>query len=127
MKKIIAAFTAVLLLPVLISAQQVQKKDPVGIWKFEVPDAPEGYRSGSLSIALAGKKYSASMFFPEYSIKIPAEKISVVKDSVFFTMYTEGREVNISLKITGPLKMQGKAVHFEGEIPLSLTKESKPQ
>lgn len=127
MKKMIMAFTTVLLFPVMIFAQQVQKKDPVGVWKFDLPSAPEGYKSGTLNVGFADKKYSANMFFPEYSLKIPGEKVSFVKDSLLFTMYAEGQPVTILLKMTEPLKMQGKALYSEGEIPLSMIKEKKPE
>lgn len=102
-----------------------QTKDPSGIWKFSIPDAPEGYKSGILNVGFTDKKYSASMLFTEYNLKINGEKVSFVRDSLLFTMYTEGDEVTILLKMTDHLKMEGKALYSEGELQLLMTKEKK--
>lgn len=114
---------------VLIFAQQGQlakSNNPEGVWKFEIPDAPEGYKKGDMNVTYADNKYTASMFFPEYNIRLNGEKVSFLKDSLSFKMYTsDGVEVAVSLKMTEPSKMIGKAVHYEGELPLSMTREKK--
>lgn len=128
MKKCVITLILSSLFSVLIFAQQgqVPKNNPAGTWKFEIPEAPDGYKSGSLNVALSDNKYTASMFFPEYSIKLNGENVSFQKDSLTFKMYTsDGVEVKIGLKMTESSKMVGKAVHYEGEIPLSMTKEKK--
>jgi hypothetical protein len=128
MKKIFFALILTILFSGLNLAQQTQpqKNDPTGIWKFDIPEAPEGYKSGNLNIAYIDNKYTATMFFPEYSKKINGENVSFQKDSLSFKMYTSDNvEVLILLKMTEPSKMIGKAVHYEGEIPLTMAREKK--
>lgn len=108
----------------IISAQSSKdKSSPVGKWKFEAPYAPEGYNSGIIDIAFAGDKYSTSISFTGGDYKIQGDKTKVEKDSLTFVVLVEGNEVVISLKTENDTKMSGKAVYFEGEIPLTLTKE----
>ncbi len=128
MKRSIFTLILISLYVIVAVAQegQVQKNDPVGKWIFQLPDAPEGYKSGTIDVGFTGEKYSASMFFTEREYKIPGEKVSFLQDSLLFVMYAEGQEITVSLKLTEPLKMEGKVVYSEGEIPLFLTKESKP-
>ena len=125
MKKFILSIVFSSLFAGIALSQQVtvQKKDPAGIWKFSIPEAPEGYRSGTLNVVFTDKKYSANMLFPEYNINLAGEKVSFASDSLLFTMYAEGQEVTILLKMTGPQKMEGKALYSEGELLLSMSKE----
>ena len=127
MKKSIVSLIVVTFFAIITFAQkpQVQKKDPTGNWKFELPQAPEGYKVGSVDVGFADKKYSATMIFPDNNLKITGERVSFLNDSLRFIMYAEGQEVNVLLKITEPLKMEGKVVYSEGEIPLLLTKAIK--
>jgi hypothetical protein len=108
-------------------AQQgkVQKNDPVGKWKFEAPSAPAEYTSGTIEVVFAEKKHSAAMMFTGSDYKIPGENVKVGNDSVLFSVYVDGQMVKVSLKFSEPLKMSGKAVYSEGEVPLLLTKDSK--
>lgn len=108
----------------IISAQSpAGKNNPVGKWKFEAPYAPEGFTTGTIEFSLADERYSTSIIFTGSSYKIPGEKTTVEKDTVRFTVYVEGTEVAINLVPESNTKMTGKAVYFEGEIPLTLTKE----
>ncbi len=105
------------------SAQpSASKSKPVGQWKFEAPYAPEGYTVGVIEIGLAENKYSASMNFTSLDYKINGEKVKFVSDSLSFVVYVEGQDVSVSLKMESATKMLGKAVYFEGEIPLTLVK-----
>lgn len=113
-----------LILQTTFAQQRQVQKDPVGTWKFSIPGAPEGYKNGFMDVKLADKKYSASMLFTDYNQKFIGDKVSVVKDSLLFTMYTEGQEVTIWLKMTGPLNMEGKALYSEGELILTMIKEN---
>ncbi len=106
-----------------VSGQTAGKKSgPVGKWKFEAPYAPEGFTSGTIDINLADKKYSTSISFTGSDYKIPGDKIKIEENGVSFTVFVEGNEVAIALKADGDLKMTGKAVYTEGEIPLTLTR-----
>lgn len=109
---------------ILIPAQQpVQKKNPVGQWKFEAPYAPEGYTSGNIEVSLTEKKYSVSMSFSGSDYKFPGESTKVEKDSIFFSIYVEGESVAVRLKIEDAAKMTGAATYSGGVVPLTLLKE----
>jgi hypothetical protein len=54
---------------------------------------------------------------------IPGDKTKVENDTITFTVLLEGTEIAISLKAENGIKMTGKAVYVDGEIPLTLTKE----
>jgi len=124
MRKIILLFMLLLSGTSIISAQtQEGTNSPVGKWKFEAPYAPEGYTSGIIEFSLAEDKYSTSISFTGSGYTIPGDNIKVEKDSVIFSVYVEGNEVTINLKADSSIKMTGKAVYFEGEIPLTLAKE----
>jgi hypothetical protein len=107
-----------------LSAQTaVTKKDPVGKWKFEAPYAPEGYTSGTIDLGFAEDKYSATISFTGSDYKIPGENVKFEKDTVSFIVYVEGTNVTITLKMADATKMEGNAVYYEGDIPLTLVRE----
>ena len=127
MNKSFFTLTLISLFFVTLSAQESkgQNNDPVGSWKFDAPYAPEGYTSGNIAVAFAEKKYSATMMFTGSDYKIPGQNVKFMDDTLLFSVYIEGQEVKVALKFAEPLKMAGKAVYSEGEVLLSLTKESK--
>jgi hypothetical protein len=118
-------FLAIMLLGITIASAQSANKpnDPAGKWKFEAPTAPEGYKSGTIEVAIADNNYSTSISFTGNDFKIPGEKIRIEKDSVSFIVYVEGNQVSISLKMEDAAKMSGKALYSDGEIPLTLTRD----
>lgn len=124
MKKGILSLVIVFALCVNAMAQNapVQKKDPVGKWKFEAATAPEGYTSGTMVFSMAENKYSAGLMFTNFEYKFPGEKVKVEGDSVSFIVSLEGQQIEIVLKMESAAKMTGKAVYSEGNIPLVLTK-----
>lgn len=123
MKNRIVTLLIFLFFSCMVSAQtDSEKADPVGKWKFEAPYAPEGYNTGIIEFSVAENKYSASISFEESGYTISGEKTKVEKDTVTFMVVVEGNEVTINLKAEDAKKMTGKAVYFEGEIPLTLTK-----
>ena len=125
MKRRILTFLIISVLSVCaVSAQTNSKKtNPAGKWKFEAPYAPEGYTSGTIDISFAENKYSTTISFTGSDFKIPGDKIKVEKENVSFVVMVEGNEVAINLTAENDLKMSGKAVYSEGEIPLTLTKD----
>jgi len=109
-----------------VSAQNtIQKNNPVGKWKFEAPYAPEEYSTGIIDIGLADNKYSAIIMFTGIDYKMPGEKVKFENDTISFAVYVEENDVSISLKMENNLKMAGKAVYSEGEIPLTLSREQQ--
>jgi hypothetical protein len=107
------------------SAQNANKINPVGEWKFDAPYAPEGYRSGTIVIGFAEQKHTATMAFTGSEYKLPGENIKAVNDSVLFSIYLESQDIKVMLKIEDASKMSGKAVYSEGEVPLTLTRATE--
>jgi hypothetical protein len=113
-----------LFLSVTMSAQTTAKKDSaLGRWKFEAPYAPEGFTSGVIEFSMTDNKYSSAILFTGNDYKIPGDKTILEKDTISFSIIIEGNEVSVSLKPENDSKITGKAVYFEGEIPLTLTRE----
>ena len=124
MKKVILFILFVVFSLAVVTAQKNQgKKDPVGKWKFEAPYAPEGYTSGSIVVAFAKRQYTASMAFTGSENEFAGDKVKLVNDSLFFSIYIEGEDVAVKLKMEDRTKMSGKAVYSEGDVPLTLTKD----
>lgn len=121
--KILTVLVISFLSIVAVSGQNSTKKtNPVGTWKFEAPYAPEGYTSGTIAVGLDEQKYSTTMVFTGSEYKLTGEKVKVANDSVSFSIYLEGQDIKVMLKIENETKMSGKAVYTEGEVPLTLTK-----
>ena len=127
MKKSILLMALFAILYTGLSAQNsnVQKKDPVGKWKFEAPTAPEGYASGTIIFDLVEGKYTAGTVLANFDYKFPGEKVKYANDSISFVFNLEGQQIDIRLKIEDPQKMSGKATYSEGTVPIILTKLPK--
>lgn len=124
--RIISISVLFLFIAVSASAQTGVKNDnAIGKWKFEAPYAPEGFTTGTIEFSVTDNKYTSAISFSGNDYKIAGDKTKIAKDTVSFSVLIEGNEVAITLKPDGDSKMTGKAVYFEGEIPLTLTKEVK--
>jgi len=126
MKRNIFIFVILSVFSLTSFAQQSkgQKNNPAGTWKFEAPYAPEGYTTGTIIIGNEEKKTTAAMSFTGNEFKIPGENVKADKDSLLFSVYIQGQDVKVMLKIDTAIKMSGKAVYSEGEVPLTLSKVS---
>ena len=107
---------------IAVSGQNSNKSNPVGTWKFAAPYAPEGYSSGTIVVGLTEQKHTATMSFTGSEYKLPGENVKAQNDSILFSIYLEGQDIKVMLKIENDTNMSGKAVYSEGEVPLSLSK-----
>lgn len=106
-----------------ISAQNTKSKTgPDGTWKFEAPYAPEGFTTGTIVVGKTDQKASATLSFTGSDYKISGDKVVVENDTVKFSVYLEGQDIKVLLKVENETKMTGKAVYSEGEVPLTLTR-----
>ena len=125
-KRIFTLSFFLIFLAVTTSAQTASRQEKaIGRWQFEAPYAPEGFTTGVIEFALAENKYTSTISFSGNDYKIPGDNTKIDKDKVSFTVLIEGNEVAITLMPENESKMTGKAVYFEGEIPLTLTREVK--
>lgn len=124
MKRIIFILIVIFVYTLTSFAQQSkgQKNNSAGTWKFEAPYAPEGYTSGTIIVGNEEQKPTATMSFTGNEFKIPGENVKAVKDSLLFSVYIQGQDVKVMLKMDTEIKMSGKAVYSEGEVPLALNK-----
>lgn len=123
-RKLFILLSFLLISSLTISAQvNAQGKNPIGHWKFEAPNAPEGYNSGSITVISAGDKLAATMKFDSLDYAFNAEKVKLVIDSLFISILLEDQVINISLNVEDSSKMTGKAVYSDGTVPLTLKKE----
>lgn len=121
-KGILIILSIIFCLPVLMAQNKLVINNPVGTWKFAAPYAPEGYTSGIIVVGLAEKRHTATMSFTGNENKLPADKVTATKDSVLFSVFVEGQDVKVLLKMVNDTNMYGKAVYSEGEVPLTLTR-----
>jgi len=98
-----------------------EKKSPVGSWKYEAPMAPEGYTSGIINVGYADKKHSVTVTFSQ-DYKVTADQVRFEDNILSGTVYVEGENVKISLKLESGNKMTGTAGYSQGQIPLTLTR-----
>lgn len=126
MKRILFICVVIFVFTLTSFAQQNkgQKNNPAGNWKFEAPYAPEGYTTGTIIVGNEEQKTTATMSFTGNEFKIPGENVKAIKDSLLFSVYIQGQDVKVMLKMDTELKMSGKAVYSEGEVPLTLSKVS---
>ncbi len=110
-----------------VSGQIAAKSQSAGTWKFAAPYAPEGYSSGTIIIGSAEKKDTATMSFGTGEYKLPGENVRVVDDSVLFSIFLEGQDIKVMLKVESDTLMSGKAVYSEGEVPLTLNKAAETE
>jgi len=127
MKRVTLLVTFILAVFISGSAQITKPEaDPVGIWKFEAPYAPEGFNSGIIVISREEMKHIATLSFTGSDYKLNGENVIVEKDTVTFSINLEGQVIKVSLKGDSDAKMVGKAVYTDGEVPLTLTKTVTP-
>ena len=126
MKQIVTLAMLVLFSISLTNAQTTKtKKDPSGDWKFEAPYAPEGYTTGNITIGLAEKKYTVAISMPGSDYKINGENVKFENDSLKFSVYIEGENVGVKMKMEDASRMKGSALSSQGEIPLTAAKQTK--
>ena len=123
MKNTILTFILLVFLSAIaVNAQSISTVNPVGTWKFAAPYAPEGYSSGTIVVGLTEQKHTTTMSFTGSEYKLEGENVKAVNDSVLFSIYLEGQDIKVMLKIESDTNMIGKAVYAEGEVPLSLSR-----
>ncbi|HCI56049.1 MAG TPA: hypothetical protein PLN06_04110 [Bacteroidales bacterium] len=128
MKKTVSLAALFVLIAFSLTAQnQKLKYNPTGIWKFDAPDAPYGYTSGSMEFRLSDGKYTGSASFTGSDYKIPIQILKAANDSISVGMYVEGADVRINLRMENETKMTGRAWTPDGLINVTAIKEKPKQ
>lgn len=121
-KGIVIILVLLISLPILMAQNSQVKINVVGTWKFAAPYAPEGYSSGTIVVGIEDQKQTTTMSFTGSEIKIPGENVKAINDSVLFSIFLEGQDIKVKLKIENDTIMSGIAVYTEGEVPVTLIK-----
>ena len=100
----------------------VPADDPSGNWKFEAPSAPEGFTSGNIGISLVENVYKVSLTFTGSDYKLDGDRAVCEEGSFMFVIYLQGQEITVILRKADNDKMDGLAIHPDGEVPLTLVR-----
>ena len=98
-KGIVLIMLMVFSLPSLMAQNNQAKNNPVGTWKFAAIYAPEGYTSGTIVVGFAEQKHTATMSFTGSEFKLPGENVKADNDSVLFSVFLEGQDIKVMLKM----------------------------
>ena len=123
-KGIVLIMIAILSLPIVKAQKNSAKDNCAGTWKFEAPYAPEGYTSGTIVVSPAEQKHLTTMSFTGNEFKFPGENVKAERDSIQFSVFIQGEDVKVFLRVENDTLMSGKAVYSEGEVPLSLKRST---
>jgi hypothetical protein len=121
-KRIFTLIVISFLFVIGVYGQTANKNQSAGTWKFDAPYAPEAYSSGTIVIGSDVKKDTATMSFGTGEYKLGGENVKFVNDSVSFSIFLEGQDIKVMLKVNNDTLMSGKAIYSEGEVPLTLTR-----
>lgn len=119
-KKIVSFLILTLFLGVIsINADEADKNNPVGKWKFSVVDAPYGYEKGEFEIAKVKREYTGTMMFDGIEYLMELQSVDYDKEQLSFTLNVEGEDVLIVFKFSEKDKLAGKASYSMGELRMS--------
>ncbi len=114
-------FLAVLLNSVPALAQG---QDPFsGTWKFSCPDAPEGFRSGSIELIKEKEGYTGNVIMATGDT-ISLQKCSAEKNEITFIIQVEYEYVRVVLELKNG-KLEGNAYSPEGTLSVTAEKSKK--
>lgn len=114
---LLLVFAFAILIPQSIYA--AKKYDPVGIWAFNVPDAPYGYNNGKFEVKIVDDSYTVSIGFDGMEYKFEGEMVFFDKDKFSFNLYLEGEDVLMDFTFSEKDLMSGIASYSEGELTMS--------
>lgn len=116
-----------LLMILLISSAATipgSKFDPLGKWKFSAPYAPYGYNTGTIEISLSEEKeYVAILYFENSEFAFYGENVTFSEDIFAFSIFLEGEEIPLKMKLDEDEKMSGSAITPDGEILITARKD----
>ena len=117
------AFILVVLVSSFSFEVPAKKYSPVGTWEYSVPDVPDGYQKGTMTIVEKENGYGVTMALNEYS-KTEGEKVKYEKLAINFSVWVEGEEVLISGTFDKD-NFSGMVSYSGGEAKLTATREKK--
>ncbi len=89
-------------------------KHIVGVWEYVSPDAPYGYSEGDIIFTVEAGVLKGVLDIQGY--KMDLEDVKSNKNTVTFSLYVEGEDIEAEMKISGKV-FEGTATFSQGALP----------
>lgn len=110
---------------VTIGAVTPPEFNPVGKWKFSAPDAPYPYGTGLLEVKMDEEDVGVTISFEDVEYKLYGESVKFEENVLAFSLFIDGTDISLSMKFIDKDKLSGKAVYYDGAIPLTANREKE--
>lgn len=121
MKKFLLFLFVTTLLAGSLSAENKQSENALlGEWKFECPNAPYGYTTGSIFLTKKEGKLAGQVKFSD-GYKIDLKNVNFSEGTFKSGIYVDYEYVGLKATIDGT-KMKGTADSSEGKLPFTASK-----
>ena len=114
MRKICIVFLFMLSTGAYFSAEAQSKQSLAGDWEYNVPQAPYGYDTGTVSFIVKEDTLSAVVTFRS-GYKTEAQNVSLKNDTLRMGVYVESEYVPVLVTVKGN-KMEGSADYSQGKM-----------
>ena len=91
-------------------------KNFVGVWEYEVPNAPYGYQNGVLTLTKEKRTLKGSIGVGSYSSEL--EEIETKKNELNCFVRVEGEKVQLKL-VFDKNSFEGKALSSQGSMDMT--------
>lgn len=119
MRKVIFAGATVLLAFVLMSFANSDfdfgVKKFVGVWEYEVPNAPYGYQNGTMTLTKEKRELKGTVSVGSYTTEL--EEIQTKKDELSGFVRVEGEKVQLKLTFDKD-SFEGSALSSQGSMEM---------
>ncbi len=120
MKKMFFALVILFSMTFVFSLTAQNKKKAIGVWKYEVAEAPNGYDKGTLEFKEHEKEISGVVKFDSgNSVKL--QKVTMSNDTLRANVYVDSENVDIVAKVSNT-KMEGSVNTSSGKMSLKADK-----
>ena len=120
MKKVNLALIVLFSAVSLFSLTAQNNKKVVGVWKYEVSQAPYGYDKGTLEVKELKNVFSGEVKFNSGN-SVTLQKVSMSNDTLRANVYVDSESVDIVAKINNT-KMEGTVNTSMGKMSLKADK-----
>ena len=120
MKKIFLALVVLFSAVSLFSLTAQNNKKVVGVWKYEVSQAPYGYDKGTLEVKELKNVFSGEIKFNSGN-SVTLQKVTLSNDTLRANVFVDSESVDIVAKINNT-KMEGTVNTSMGKMSLKADK-----
>ena len=120
MKKVFLVLVVLFSIGFVFSLTAQNKKKAIGVWKYEVSQAPYGYDKGTLEIKEHEKELSGVVKFNSGN-SVQLQKVTMINDTLRANVFVDSENVDIVAKIN-TTKMEGSVNTSMGKMNLKADK-----